>query len=267
LRKPSNFYLSKWYLDCVSEAGDVLIGYAARISWKGLSINFSSLLLRRAHHVAETKTSLRELRVPLIEGSVLHWNSPELDVKGTWKPLEQPIRRKLLEDDAGSIEWNCISPRSEAKISIGTGLSFEGLGYVEQLTMSIPPWKLPFDELRWGRFLSDRDALVWIDWKGTNNFSVVFHNGVELEDAVVSDEGITSQETTVLLDRHNVLRTGPLLKTSLAVIPGIRKLFPSRTLMTEESKWLSRGSLKNLNGDACSGWAIHEVVQWKRGRA
>jgi len=154
LRKPSNFYLSKWYLDCVSEEGDVLIGYAARIGWRGLSINFSSLLLRRAHHVAESKTSLRELRVPLIEGAELHWNSPELDVKGTWKPLEQPIRRILMEDDAGSIEWNCISPRSEAKFSIGASLSFEGLGYVEHLTMSIPPWKLPFDELRWGRFLS-----------------------------------------------------------------------------------------------------------------
>ncbi len=38
------FQLDKWYLDLVTPRGDVVIGYAARIAWGGLSFNFSSFL-------------------------------------------------------------------------------------------------------------------------------------------------------------------------------------------------------------------------------
>lgn len=35
----TSFALSKWYLDCVSERGDVFIGYAASLSWKKIRLH------------------------------------------------------------------------------------------------------------------------------------------------------------------------------------------------------------------------------------
>jgi len=153
-------------MDCVSVRGDVMIGYVANLIWRKFSLNYSSLLLKLADQQPKSRTSMRECDPPKIDGSQSIWNSVELDCRGYWTFAAAPIQRTLLESDAGSIEWHCICPKSEARICIGAETEFTGTGYVEHVEMSIPPWKLPFRELRWGRFLSDADSVVWVAWTG-----------------------------------------------------------------------------------------------------
>ena len=128
--------------------------------------------------------------------------------------------------------------------------------------MSIPPWQLPIKELRWGRFLSDTDALVWVDWRGETPLNLVFHNGNQIEDVAITDHGFKAGDLMLSLDENAVIREGPLIKTALSKIPGLRNLFPLRVLGTYECKWLSRGTLKETAGEAVNGWTIHEVVRW-----
>jgi hypothetical protein len=263
LTGPSNFLLSKWYMDCVSDEGDVFIAYAASLRWKGVKINYSSTL--QHHHDAQTEsnTSLKSYSAPEISGDSIHWSSKALGVVGTWMAVAQPIERTIFESKAGNVEWRCLQPSATAEVSTGNGNQLKGRGYVEHLTMSIPPWRLPIDELRWGRFLSRRDAVVWIHWRGTSEIKLVFLNSHEIGGAQVTDSKVMLQDEEVILDleQSQVLREGPLITTALSMIPGLQNLVPFRSLHAYECKWCSRGFLRQ-NENVSVGWTIHEHVRW-----
>lgn len=263
MKERSNFLLSKWYLDCVSDQGEVFIAYVASLRWQRLVINYSSTLQRQRDGHTETNISLREAATPQVTGSSIEWSSPHLNVTGTWKALARPIQRVLFESEAGSLAWNCLQPNAAAEICISNERRVAGLGYVEHLEMSIPAWQLPIKELRWGRFLSNNDALVWIDWRGAKSLNLVLHNGVQMEDVSITEHGFEARQMALVLEENVVLREGPLIKTALAAIPGISRLFPFRILGTHECKWLSHGTLKKTSANAVTGWAIHEIVRWE----
>jgi hypothetical protein len=249
-------------LDCVADDGDAFIGYSARLSWRALSLNYASVLRCRPGRKAETSTTLQESSAPRADGSAVKWSSPRLKVGGTWAADAPPIKRTLLESSDGKIEWHCLQPRARTEIHMGENARLVGLGYAEQLTMTIPPWRLPFHELRWGRFLSAEDALVWIDWRGAHSLNLSFHNGARVEHASLTDDELAAGEVRLALDCGTVLREGALVETALSTIPGIQRLFPFRILRTHERKWLSRGRLHKPAAEPVAGWAIHEVVRW-----
>ena len=250
-------------MDCVSEEGDVFIAYAASLRWKGLKINYSSTLRRQHDAQTEASTSLKRFSAPEVSGDSIHWSSQALGVEAKWTALAQPIERTIFESDAGLVEWRCLHPKATAEVSTRDRRQLKGLGYVEHLTMSIPVWRLPIDELRWGRFLSDEDALVWIDWRGASNVKLAFLNGIQIENAEVTEhEVVLEQEKVILaLDEQQVLREGPLIKTALSMIPGIQNLIPLRSLSAHECKWRSRGILSH-HESLSVGWTIHEIVRW-----
>jgi hypothetical protein len=130
--------------------------------------------------------------------------------------------------------------------------------------MSIKPWQLPIDELRWGRFLSNSDAVVWIDWIGEVKQSLLFHNGVRMNNCSITDNEIkiNGNEIVLALTEKSILREGRLVSTMLSRIPGIDKIVPAQILQTHECKWRSRGVLKKKDFPPTSGWAIHEVVRF-----
>ncbi|MFN2391653.1 MAG: hypothetical protein ABR566_06770 [Pyrinomonadaceae bacterium] len=264
MKRQSNFLLSKWYMDCVSDAGDVFIGYAALLQWKALSINYSSILQYQNGKQTESRTSLRKFSPPQIKDCLLNWSSDSLEIKGTWKAISSPIERTIFESDAGDIKWQCLQPLAEADIYIGKERRLKGLGYAEHISISIPPWQLPIEELRWGRFLSDRNSLVWIDWQGPYPLQLVLYDGVQAENAHVSDSEITFDDgrRVLSLEEKQVLREGALINTALSVIPGIGKILPLRSLNTYECKWRSRGFLKEQSRPVSEGWVIHEIVRW-----
>lgn len=249
-------------MDCVSDNGDVFIGYMATLHWRKIALSYSSILLHPRNGVTRTATSLRTGATPVVSTSATRWTSRALGVEGTWQAVDRPVQRTLVETEAGSIDWRCEHPRAHAEIVLADGNRITGPGYVEHLAMSLPPQRLPIDELRWGRFLSDTDSMVWIDWRGPRPMSLVVHNGVALDAPVVTDSGVVSATGTPVLTLHDhqVLREGALLKTALASVPGIDRLFPARLRQTYECKWCSRGTLHT--GDPANGWAIHEIVRF-----
>lgn len=259
----SNFQLSKWYLDCVTEDGAVFIGYSAQLNWGHLSINYSSILEHRDSTGAEVKTLLRKQSSPKKEKSLIFWSFPPLGIEGTWNALSAPTGQKLFESNQKEVEWQCYQPHSRTLIRTKQKPPLEGFGYAEHLTMTIQPWDLPLNELHWGRFLSETDSLVWIDWRGEMTKTLVFHNGVQVKNGVVNDNEILVDQGRILLtlEENCVLRKGMLISTVISKIPGLKKILPERILKTHECKWRSRGLLKKETVQS-RGWAIHEIVKF-----
>ena len=61
---------------------------------------------------------------------------------------------RLLETPFGSVEWSCDAPGAGVEIVCEDGVTIRGAGYSEHMVLAMLPWKLPIDELRWGRWLS-----------------------------------------------------------------------------------------------------------------
>ena len=202
--------------------------------------------------------------MPLEEATSVRWECKPLDVVGTWERLDPAFDAQIYESPEGSIEWHCVLPRARATVVLGHGVEVRGLGYVERLEISAAPWNLPLEELRWGRFLSESDSLVWIDWQGKHPRRIALENGTpRIATSVGESEILLEGNVSLRLSPGEVLRAGTLGKTALGVIPGVKHLLPKRILDVQECKWRSRAEF--LRADtASSGWAIHEVVRWPK---
>jgi hypothetical protein len=258
------FSLAKWYLDCVTEDGDAILGYAASLRWRMLSLDYSSILVRRSSGPVEAKTTLQRGTLPHEGPNSVLWDCPHLAVHGKWKGVEPSFERAIFESSATPMTWRCVQPRAEADIDAGSLGRFKGFGYVDFVEMTSKPWLLPLEELRWGRFLSSSDSIIWLDLKGPVSECLVFYNGTSAVNGRVLDAGIDLGQinTHLTFEETEVLREGALASTALSVIPGVHKLLPERMLNTNECKWRSRGVLRSGNTIKSTGWAIHEVVKW-----
>lgn len=253
------FKLSKWYLDCVTGAGDVSIAYTGTVRWGVVHLHYSSLLESTSGGIT-TRSSLREQDEPGMQESLLHWQSSALDLDGQWQANSVALRETVYSGGDGAIEWNCLMPRAKTRVRDRCGL-----GYAEHLTMTVPPWKMAIETLRWGRFTSASDWIVWIDWQGGFSRRIVSRNGKDDPPRVLEDDRIEFDDgCRLVMDLSLTLREGPLGTTALSAIPGIRKTFPARLLEIDECKWRSRARLEKPGCPAVEGWAIHERVTWPK---
>jgi len=251
------FKLSKWYLDCVTESGDASIAYTGTVDWGLARLHYCSVLETNANQVT-TRQSLRKQGEPKIQDGSILWSTKALHIDACWQSASGSLRHTIFSGSQGSVEWHCLMPSARVRFQ-----KREGLGYAEHLTMTIPPWKLPIENLRWGRFISTWDWVVWIDWQGEFSRRVVCMNGEEVPTRVLEDEKIKFENGALLtMDRSLVIRDGPLGTTALSGIPGVNKTFPARILQVNECKWRSRARLQSPNGTAVEGWVIHEKVSW-----
>jgi protein-S-isoprenylcysteine O-methyltransferase Ste14 len=259
-----NFELSKWYMDCVSEAGDVVVAYRAELRWRRIRLLFASVLVGRAGEVPTSLSTVRASAEPELIRRALSWSCPALGVEGRWHSLAAPVGDTMFESEKGRVEWLCHQPRGDAEITVG-GRSVRGLGYAEHVKMTIEPWRMPIDELRWGRFVGQHHSLVWIDWRGGYSKRLVLLDGSDVGPCLIDDSGVTGDPGTLKLsiDEGRVLRSGSLGKTALARVPRLGR-FPARILAVEETKWCAPGTLDGAPGRD-HGWVIHEVVRWPAG--
>lgn len=253
------FKLSKWYLDCITDFGDASIAYIGMAHWGPIRLHYSSLLENTAQSVT-ARHSLRPQTEPNIDRGSLRWRSGALRIDGEWQADSLEIRETVFASGAGSVEWHCLMPRAKSRINKRCGL-----GYVEHLNITIAPWELPIRTLRWGRFLTPSDWIVWIDWIGDFACRIVYWNGEIVPTSLLEDGQIEFHDGARLaMDRSLVLRQGPLGGTALSVIPGVRDTFPARLLKVNECKWRSRARLERSGRSAVEGWAIHESVEWPK---
>lgn len=262
--KTSKFSFSKWYMDCVDVEGNVFIGYSAVLKWKRINLNYANILYCGPDGSIRADTSLKRVPSPLFNQHCLTWTSTRLKVEGTWHSIDPSINKRLLVSDLGTLDWSCFQPKAQTKIHLPNDSVLEGLGYTEQVRMNIEPWKLPIVELRWGRFLSEEDTIVWIYWRGDENIDLLFYQGNAVPNALITDDFISLNDGEFLLKFSDtvVLRKGYLISTSLSAIPAIRDIFPKKILKIYECKWRSRGILIRPNNQISHGWVIHEVVKW-----
>jgi len=256
------FRVSKWYCDCVTDDGFAFIGYWARMCWGPFCLPYSAALYKRRGKPTWERYSLRKSGAPTLRGGKLRWDCDRLGVRGTWSQGSPAVSRRLLDTSDGIIEWNCHLPSAHVRIEIDGVGQFSGLGYAENLEMTVRPVKLPFEQLRWGRFLSAGHALTWIEWRGKEVNRWVFHNGSELQDVEFEPRRIGLSETggVMTLRDEAVLREGRLASTALKTIPGAALWLPRRMRTVYEAKWLAAGSLETPAGTS-HGWAIHELVR------
>ncbi len=253
----ASFELSKWYLDSVTDSGDVSIVYTGVVNWGIFRLGYSSLLQSTGDKITEHR-SLRDQKAPELKNNSLSWSMKPFGIYAVWQSDSLPLQATIFEAEQGTVEWNCLMPRARAQIGDRCGL-----GYAEHLIMAIAPWKIPIRQLRWGRFLSASDFIVWIDWEGEFSRRLVYRNGASVAVSSLNDWEIAlaSGELLTMSDAL-VLRSGPLGTTALSAIPGVEKTFPGRLLRIDECKWRSRGRLKHPSGETAEGWAIHERVTW-----
>jgi hypothetical protein len=246
-------------MDCVTDAGDVVIVYCADLRWHGVHALLCSVLEGNEIQVG-TRTSISSFRVSS-DGGRISAELPKLGVSGTWEADATAVERTVYEHGTGRVHWSCLQPRSLAHVRVGDR-ELNGLGYAECLTMTIPPWQLPMRELRWGRFVSPQDSLAWVDWQGPYSTSFANHNGKELTPHTVSESEVAVDGATLRMEAGLPLRSGRLGSTILPGAPAIAKLLPLSIFKVEEHKWRCLGKLA-MRERTSSGWVIHEVVHWK----
>ena len=250
------FHLRKWYLDCTAESGETAIVYRAELRWRVARLSWGGLLHKLAlDQPTVQRSTFRPDPAPELDQDGIRVADEILAVAGTWVPDAPSHDAVLLENDDGRIRWTCHAPSARCRMTI-SGRPIEGRGYAELLVMTIPPWKLPIRELRWGRWLAEDDSLVWIDWRGEQPLSLILARGAPVVGRVEDESGTVEGSANLRLDQSGVLREGELGATVLRDVPVIGRRIPPAIARTHETKWISRG----VTAGGCEGWAVHERV-------
>lgn len=263
----SGFYLNKWFLDFIDSKGEVKIFYAAKLSWHGITVHYASCLDYTANKGARTRHHFRNVRMPVLKDKRLTWSDEYLNVKGTWTSEARSLKSRIFDSNDGHLDWSCHQPASSVELTIGDQV-IKGQGYAEQLILTAPPWKIPMTDLRWGRFRSLNNTLVWIELRHQDKKQWLWLNEKRAAPCEIHDERLWSEELnfSLKLDREVVLESEKkifdVVEKLLRYLPGFKKVIPFHFLFADGYKWLSRGKFEKQGQEAEQGMAIHEWVNF-----
>jgi len=255
----SAFRLEKWYLDAVADDGTTEIGYAARLAMGPLALTLASRLSCAPGEPPRTRTHLVGASLPRLVGRTVTWRCPR-GPAGTWTARQLGGEHVLLDGREGALRWSCLFPAAAVELGRPGEPPLAALGYVERLDLTLPPWRLPLRELRWGRFVAPTTSMVWIEWRGPQPLTLVLRDGQPASDARVGDDGVSAVGAQLAWCPGEVLRDGELGTTVLRAVPVLRRALPAALLGTHETKWRRRGTLTGPQGARAEGWVIHELV-------
>jgi len=264
--KHSNFHLNKWFLDFIGDNGETMIFYSAKLSWKGFSVHYASWINYHPENKVSVKSHFLNVNLPETKDNLITWNDDKYNISGSWECLEAPIYARIFESDEGYLDWKCLQPASRVQLKIKDRI-LQGKGYVEQLIITTLPWHIPMNELRWGRFHSDKDTLVWIELRAELQQQWLWLNGERIMKSRIEDDRISSAEKafSLKLERNVILESEKkifhVVQKLLRYLPGFNQLMPSKFLMADSYKWLSKGELKR-DHHIFQGMAIHEWVNF-----
>lgn len=260
---PMPFRLSKWYLDCVTGRGEAAVLYWASLRWGAVLLRYGAVMGRFRDGRYGVRQTMWPGRPPSLgPDGTLAWSCRRLAATGTWSGSAEAFLLPLFREGSGRIDLQCVCPRADVVLELD-GHRLEGLGYAETLTTTVPPWRLPIEELSWGRFLSPRDAALWIEWKGPLPRSWLVVNGVIDTRPTISRQGFTTHkgDTILRVSSGPVLKTGGVVSALPLAVRALLSVVP-RQREIEETKWVATGLLAGPNGNS-EGWVIHEVVRWR----
>ena len=257
------FHLSKWYLDLVTDDGVVVVAYAARLTWGRVGLGYASVLRSMPGQPPDETSVFGQTEQPNADGDRLVWKQRSLGITARWERLAAPIHKPLLESAAGGITWTCVMPAARASIELKAG-RYRGIGYVEQLTLTIPPWDLPFNALRWGRHASETHSVVWIEWRGSDMRRLVWLDGTEQPSASLDASGVIGlrDEARVELGTPRDLCARPALSRVIDRLPQFSKPIAGRMAAMFEHKMVAPSRLLVAGTAVDSGWSVFEEVTW-----
>jgi|WetSurMetagenome_2_1015567.scaffolds.fasta_scaffold36293_2 hypothetical protein len=262
--KLEQFCLEKLYLDCIDESGNCFIVYRAGLKIFFMKFHYSRLIFSDSENKTMESFSIRRTEKPGT-GDDINFNNRFLKVEGCWKRAERALPELLFSDDSGHhLSWNCHHPMALVKLKYREW-EFSGPGYGETLSLSIKPWKLPIDELRWGRFVSDNYNITWVNWKGTHPLNLIYMNGSEFKNAVYDDESEVSfggGAFRLKFGKRMVVTDGRL-SGLISSAPWLLTLFPRRILNVREVKYKSPSTFFINDEIKATGWSLYEDVLWK----
>ncbi|HSH19118.1 MAG TPA: hypothetical protein VLA03_01620 [Draconibacterium sp.] len=264
----SDFHLNKWFLDFIGENGEAMIFYAAKLTWRGLSASYTSWLIYNAVSGVNLKSRFRKVQFPQLKEKVVIWSDLIFGVSGIWESLAETIQSRIFDSEKGYLDWKCFQPASKVQLKINDKV-LEGRGYVEQLILTLPPWKIPMDELRWGRFVSEENIMVWIELREKEKQQWLWLNGEKTDRCTIEDDFISipgkniilNMDCAVLLESEKKIYS--VVERLIRYIPGFNKVMPLNFIMADEYKWLSNGKLYKNDKLISKGMAIHELVNFK----
>jgi hypothetical protein len=261
-RTKSNFFLGKTYFDCVDDAGNCFILYSATIKFFLFKIYYSAFIFSdQQDHITEQSTFHKSTITT--EKQLLTFFSRRLKISGNWRATTGSVESQLYSNSNGIVNWDCHHPLAQCNL-IYNNHSFSGLGYAETLFLSIKPWHLPIDELRWGRFLAPGMAIIWIQWAGKNPINKIYLNGEEFNDALHSDKTIMfNKGTNQLLFSSISLIRQVKFGDHLARLPLLKLLVNKAMLHSLESKYKAKTTFTDVSGVVHQGWSIFEIVKWE----
>lgn len=257
----ASFALTKWYIDCVAEDGRVAICYWASLSWRRLSLVWQGLTVYETGCPPFEQSAIGRCRPPVNDQGRISWLSRQLGAVVMAEARQPPFGVRLFEEHSRYVDWHCEAPVAHVTIEVAGQPRLHGCGYIEHLTLTIPPWRLPLDEIRWGRWIDDAAtrSLVWIDWRGPGANCWTFVDGVRAPGAAVGDDRVTNGAVVLGLEPPRIL-TCRALDLVIARVPGLWAVVPPALLAWHETKWASRGILCQADDAPIAGSVIHERV-------
>jgi len=260
----SDFRLRKLYLDCIDDSGNCFIVYWAEIRTRLISVVYSGLIFSDHKGSTIQGSSFIKIPCPAVK-DFLSVNYKPLGIKGSWERCSEPLASTLLSyPENREVNWNCHHPKALAEINF-RDVTYKGYGYGETLTLTIKPWDLPMNELRWGRFLSDAFSIVWVYWSGSYSINKIFCNGTEFNDLIFEAQGIRFDKEyyTLIFENVQVIRDGRI-SDSLPATPLLRIISKSKILTSVETKYKAKSTLSANSVSVASGWSLYETVIWEK---
>ncbi|MCU0431947.1 MAG: hypothetical protein MUC87_00675 [Bacteroidia bacterium] len=254
-----SFRLVKYYHDIITPQQQCFIGYAADIELAGLRLAYNGHL-----HFDGEKTRQRNRfgkpNLPDVTAGEIRWRYKHAIFSWTGEPLHH--RETLYRSADGEVVWECLLPNAAACTN-GHWPFAAGRGYCEKLSLTLPPWKLPVNEIYWGRFTSATHAVVWIEWRGTQPLRLLLVNEQRHTDFELNDNTLRTAEFELHFTPHTTLRSGAVADTVFKPVANIlRPLIPFRLLRTQETKWLGTAQMRSTAGTV-HGQVIYERVCWR----
>jgi hypothetical protein len=253
------FHLTKWYVDVVTDDGRVAIAYWADLTYAGAHHAVCGLV-RAGAGAPSAAFSLRAGHGPRLLGDRLVWRAPSLALDVSLLRLAPDLSRRLLDSADGVVDWMAWAPSAEVRLTLGDEV-LTGEGYAERIDLSIAPWALPLQTLRWGRWIGGSRSAVWIVWEGPHPLRVAWLDGVPVAAPQVGEDRVTLGDAgTIALSQHTTV-TDATIGEQLTTLTPLSALI-DRVARSHQTRWSTRGTLTFADGKELAGWAIHEVVRW-----
>ena len=260
------FSLTKWYFDGICADGRAFIAYWASVTWRSLSFTWQDLWVFGADGVATHRSGTAGGPPPEGTGGAFTWKSAALDATIRVEPTVPPIAERLIESEHGVIDWRVPAPAALITADFTGSASMSARGYVECIAMTIPPWRLPIRELRWGRWIDVKaeQSVVWIEWRGEKPSTWVYVGGRRSEDGGrrVLDDEVIGGDVQLVLHARRTLHDRSLAQV-VDHIPLVRAALPESVLALRQTKWISDAEFNEGGGRTLRGDAIHETVVFR----